>query len=141
MSCLSYWYQTADNGSEVQTRHIPWQKAGELEYGPRGGRDVLIIASDLPLSNPEAVARTPNKLTEEDKRKLKAQGVSSNCKDELAIANARCKLDKHCEIVGVLSGQLPQEEVTKSISHLLSSTQNDGGKIPLKVVLLTTPNV
>ena len=42
-----------------------WYSTGTTRYGVNGGRDVLIIASDQPLYNPEAVARRPGQLTEE----------------------------------------------------------------------------
>ena len=86
--------------------------------------------SDKLPSNPEAVTRRPGQLTEEDKQRLQNQGVPPDCKDDLAIAMERCKLDKRCRIVGIKSGKaLSQVEVMKSIAHLLTSTRNDGGKM------------
>ena len=92
----------------------------------------MIVVSDQPHSDPEAVARIPGHLTEEDEERLQGQGVPANCKDELAIAKERCKLDKRYSIVGVMSGKpLSRVEVMKSIADLLTSTQNDGGKMYL----------
>ena len=101
----------------------------ETDYGAVGGRDILLIASDLPLHESEAVARRPGPLTEEDKQKLLNQGVSPDGQDELAIVKAKYGLDSRCKIVGVKSGQLSQEEILKDIEYLLTTTQNDGGKI------------
>ena len=53
-----------------------WRSTGTIKYNAGGGRDVLIIAPDQPLHNPEAVARRPGQLTEEDKQTLLSQGVS-----------------------------------------------------------------
>ena len=104
-----------------------WYETGTTLYNIHGGRDVLIIAPDLPLHNPEAVARRPGQLTEEDKQTLLSQRVSPEGQDELDIVKARYQLDKRCKIVGVRSGQLSREEVMKSIRHLFTTTKNDGG--------------
>ena len=104
-----------------------WYETGTIVYGIGGGRDVLIIAPDQPLHNPEAVARRPGQLTEEDKQTLLSQGVSPEGQSDLAIVKARCELDKEIRIVGVKSGQLSREEVMESIRHLLTTTKNDGG--------------
>ena len=104
-----------------------WCSTGTAVYNAGGGRDVLIIAPDQPLHNPEAVARRPGQLTEEDKQTLLSQGVSPEGQDDLAIVKARCEVDKRHRIVGVKSGQLSREEVMGSISHLLTTTKNDGG--------------
>lgn len=107
-----------------------WQSTGTTRYGAGGGRDVLIIVSDLPLSDSEAVARRPGQLTKEDKQSLQNQGVSPDCQDELTIVKERHDLDKRFRIVGVKLGQpLSRGEVIKSISNLLTTTQNDGGKV------------
>ena len=106
-----------------------WYKTGITAYGIGGGRDVLIIAPDKPLHNPEAVARRPGQLTQEDKQTLLSQGVSPEGQDEVAILKARCELHKGLRIVGVKSGQLSREEVMESIRRLLTTTKNDGGKI------------
>ena len=96
-------------------------------YGLHGSRDFLIIAPDLPLHNPEAVARRPGQLTEEDRQTLLSQGVSPQGQDELAIVKARYNLRKDLRIVGVKSGKLSREEVMESIGQLLTTTKNDGG--------------
>ena len=106
-----------------------WYSTITTEYEVGGGRDVLIIAPDLPLPHPEAVERRPGQLTEEDKLKLQSQRVPTDCHNELDIIKARYELDKDCKIVEIKSGQsLSREEVIKSITHFLSTTQNDGGK-------------
>ena len=99
-------------------------------YAAGGGRDVLIVAPDLSLPHPEAVVRRPGQLTEKDKQTLQKQGVPpDSCQDEVLIVRARHDLDKKQKIVEVKSGQsLSREEVMKSIAHLLTITQNDGGK-------------
>ena len=105
-----------------------WRSTGTTAYGIGGGRDVLIIASDQPLHNPEVVARRPGQLTEEDKQTLLSQGVSPEGQDDLAVVKARCEVDKEIRVVGVKSGQLSREEVMESIRQLLTTTKNDGGK-------------
>jgi predicted protein tyrosine phosphatase len=98
-------------------------------YAVGGGRDVLILAPDLFLPNPKAVARRPGQLTVEDELKLQSQGVLPDCQDEVTIVRARHELDKNQKIVEIKSGQLmSRKEVMKSISHLLLTTKNDGGK-------------
>ena len=104
-----------------------WCETGTTAYSVLGERDALIIAPALPLHNSEAVARRPGQLTEEDKQTLLSQGVSPEGQDDLAIVKARCQLDKEIRIVGVKSGQLSREEVMESISHVLTTTKNDGG--------------
>ena len=106
-----------------------WYKTGTTVYSAGGGRDVLIVDSNLPLHQSEAVARNPGQLTKKDKKMLQTQGVSSADYNELAIVTARHEPDKDCKIVGVMSGQLSREEVMQSIKHLLTTTQNDGGNI------------
>ena len=102
-----------------------------MTLGADGSRDVLILAPDLSLLHPEAVARRHGQLTEEDKLKLQSQGLPLNCQDELAIIRARWDLDKSCKIVEVKSGRqsFSQDEVIENIAHLLNNTQNDGGNI------------
>ena len=107
-----------------------WYKTGIVDYTVCGGRDILIIFSDLPLPHPEAVARRPGHLMNEDKLKLLIQGIPPVCRDDLDIVTARYKLDKRCKIVGVKLGRmLSREEVIKSIGEFLTTTKNDGGKI------------
>ena len=107
-----------------------WFKTGTIDYGVHGGRDVLIISADPPPHQPEAVARRPGQLTEEDKQKLLSQGVTSDCQSEMDIVRARYRLDKRCEVVGVVSGHsLTREEVSRRITHFLNTTKNDGGML------------
>jgi hypothetical protein len=109
-----------------------WVKTAIIEYGAAGGRDVLILAPDLSLLHPEAVARRPGQLTEEDKLKLLSQGVLSESDNELDIIKARYKLDKRCSIVEVKSGgSISYKEVLRSIEHVLNTTENDGGKFQI----------
>lgn len=118
---------------EGNSREMPsrlWYRTDTTKYSVHGGRDILIIVSDRPLTQAEAVARRPGQLTEEDKLKLQSQGVPPECQDDLAIVKARFELDKRCKIVGVMSGQLLSgEAVKKSIESTLTTTKNDGGKI------------
>ena len=105
-----------------------WSTRGTIIYNAGGGRDVLILASDLSLPHPEAVARRPGQLTEEDKLKLLSQGLPPDCHGELAIMKARCELDTRYRIVDIKSGaSITREDVLKCISHLLMTTQTDGG--------------
>ena len=111
-------------------------------YAVGGGRDVLILAPDLSLPNPEAVARRPGKLTEENKLKLLSQGVPPDCQDEVAIVIARHELDKNQKIVEVKSGKsLSQKEVLKSIEDLLLTTKNNGGKCILMYIPVHTHRI
>lgn len=107
-----------------------YERDTTTKYSVGGGRDVLIIASDLSLPHPEAVARRPGQLTEEDKQKLRSQGVIFESQSDLAIVKAKHQLDKRITIVDIKPGELQsREEVIKSVSLLLTSTKNDGGKI------------
>ena len=109
-----------------------WYRTGTTDYGAGGGRDVLIIAPDLSLPHPEAVARRPGQLTEEDKLEPQSQGLPLDCQDELATLQARYDLDKQYRIVGIKLGQSQLcEEILKSIRVLLKKTQNNGGKYSL----------
>ena len=104
-----------------------WHKTTIIRYSAAGERDVLIIAPDLSLSHPEAVARKPGQLTQEDKLKLLSQGVFPETDNELDIIKARYRLAKNCSIVEVKSGQ-SVSEVLGSIEHIFNTTENDGGK-------------
>ena len=107
-----------------------WYSTEATEYGVGGRGDVLIISADLPRHQPEAVARRPGQLTEEDKQKLLSQGVTSDCQSEVDIVRARCELHKDCRMVDVLSGKLlTREDVLKRITHHLNATKNDGGML------------
>ena len=101
-----------------------------MKHNAAGGREVVILAPDLSLPHPEAVARRPGHLTEEDKLKLQRQGVTTDCQNELDIMKAKYELGKAYTVVEVKSGQsLLQKEVLDIIDHLLITTQNDGGKV------------
>ena len=118
---------TSDN-SEVPSGL--WHTTTTIVYNAAGLRDVLIVAPDLSLPHPEVVARRPGQLTEEDKLKLRSQGLPTDCDDELMIVRAKWKLDKRYKILDVHSGQsLSRKEIMERITHLLCTTQNDGGKI------------
>ena len=106
-----------------------WHKTAVIRYNAGGGRDVLIVAPDLSLPHPEAVARRPGQLTQEDKLKLLIQGVPPEAQNELDIIKARYRQDKDCSVVEVKSGQsISYKEVLGSIENLLNTTENDGGK-------------
>ena len=108
--------------------HKLWSTRGTIIYNAGGGRDVLILAPDLSLSHPEAVARRHGQPTEEDKLKLLSQGLPPDCHDEVAIVKARCELDMRYRIVDIKSGpSIFCKDVLKCISHLLMTTQTDGG--------------
>ena len=108
---------------------VPWSSiVATSVYSATGGRDVLILAPDLSLSHPEAVARRPGQLTRGDKMTLHRQGLPSDCQDELDIVRARYDLDKWYKLVDVKSGQsMSRDEVMDNIADLLNTTQNDGG--------------
>ena len=100
-----------------------------IVYSVGGGRDVLIISADLPPHQPEAVARRPGQLTEEDKQKLLSQGMTSDCQSEVDIVRARCELDKECRVFDIVSGKSLTLQVLKKIDHLLNITMKDGSKL------------
>ena len=104
-----------------------WSRTGTTDYGAGGGRDVLILAPDLSLPHPEAVARRPGQLTKQDKLKLQRQGVPPDYQSELEIMKARYKLDKKKKVVRVESEKILQEKVMEFIARLLMTTHNDGG--------------
>lgn len=107
-----------------------WYSTRRIRYSIGGERDVLIIAADQTSSHPEAVARKPGKLTEEDKQTLQSQGVHPDCQDELAILKSRYQLDKKKNLVEILSkASLNWEEVMKRMEYFLSTTKKDGGRI------------
>jgi hypothetical protein len=81
-----------------------WYETANIRYSAAGGRDILILAPDLSLPHPEAVARRPGRLTEEEKFNLLLQGVFPESDNELDIIKARYRLDKDCSIVKVKSG-------------------------------------
>lgn len=93
-------------------------------------QDVLIIASDVPLpNNPEAVPRRPAQLTEEERQKLKSQGFSPDCQDEVAIVKASYDLEK---IFGVEKSEpkklLSRELVRRRCTTILNDSKSNEGK-------------
>ena len=114
--------------STYKVHEISWPTSN---FGAQGVRDVLIIASDLPLpNNPEAVPRRPAQLTKEDQQKLKSQGVPSDCQDESAIIKARYELNKRFRVkTSETNKPLFWEDVMKDITKLLNHTKNDGGML------------
>ena len=81
------------------------------------------------------MARRPGQLTEEDKLKLHRQKVHPDCQDELDIIRAKFELYKGNKIVEIKSGQsMSREEIIENITHLLNTTQNDGGEISSKYI-------
>lgn len=55
-----------------------WYSTGTTDYDAGGGRDILLIASDLPLHQTETVARRLGQLTEKRQANatIKTRGVS-----------------------------------------------------------------
>ena len=99
----------------------------------QGGRDVLIIESDLPLSIPDVELRRPAGLTDADRQKLKSQGISSDELNEATIISKRYEYDKRRTLFRVLRSEpdhhrLLRQEVFESIVELFKGTKNDGGK-------------
>ena len=121
------YLQDEDGGHEVP-RNL-WSRRGTIIYNAGGERDVLILATDLSLPHPEAVPRRPGQLIQEDKIMLQSQGLPpDSCHEELAIVKARCELDMRYKILDIKSGSLvSREDVLKCISHLLVTTQANGG--------------
>ena len=106
-----------------------WCGTRQIAYQAIGGRDVLILAPDLSLPHPKAVARRSGQLTKKDRNKLQTEGLPPDYQDELAIIKARHKLEKRHTIVRIESGQhLSREEIKRNITQLLMTTQNEGGK-------------
>ena len=122
-------FQDEATGTNELVLERLWHRTGTTRFGVGGGRDVLIISADLPPHQPEAVARRPGQLTEEDKQKLLSQGVTSDCQSEVDIVRARYGLDKSCKIVDVMSEHSLAQDVSKSIKNLLNTTKNDGGML------------
>lgn len=123
---------TATSTSEVAGREVEWYGSGSLEYSAQGGRDVLIIESDLLLPDSEVVSRRTAHLTDDDRQKLKSQGVSSDDLHEASIIRARYECDKRRTLFRVLRSepdhQLRRQKVYDSITELFRRTKNDGGK-------------
>ena len=114
-----------------------YERDTTTKYSVGGGRDVLLIDSDLSHPHPETVMRRPGQLTIEDKQKLRSQGVIFESQSDLAIVKAKHQLDKRITIVEVKSGELLScEEVIKRVSLLLNTTKNDGGKICQQLMIL-----
>ena len=114
---------------------MEWYETGSLAYSAQGGRDVLIVESDIPLSdhNPDVVSRRPAELTDGDRQKLKSQGVSSDELHEASIIRTRYEKDKRRTLFRILRSepdqhQLQRQDVFDSIVELFKRTNNDGGK-------------
>ena len=108
-------------------------------YSVGGGRDVLILAPDLSLPHPEAIARRPGKLTMGDKLKLLSQGVISEFDNELDIIIARYRRAKDNSVVEIKSGQsISYKEVLGSIRHVFNTSENDGGKFLITLYTCTS---
>ena len=112
---------------------MEWYRTGSLAYSAQGGRDVLIVESDLPLSNPDVVSRRPAELTDGDRQKLKSQGVSSDELHEASIIRTRYEKDERRILFRILRSepdqhQLLRRNVFDSIVELFKRTKNDGGK-------------
>jgi hypothetical protein len=104
-----------------------------LAYSAQGGRDVLIVESDLPLSDQDAVSRRPAELTDDGRQKLKSQGVASDELHEASIIRTRYECDKRRTLFRILRSepdhhQLQRQNVFDSIVELFERTKNDGGK-------------
>ena len=98
-----------------------------------GDRDVLFISSDGEPQVSNTVPHCKVELTEEDRRKLTNQGISSDCQgDDLSIISARISLDSTLELVSVLKGH-PGRELSRSytleqVKAFLRSIKKPGGK-------------
>ena len=123
---------STSDGTEMPGRPVDWYGTGSIAYSAQGGRDVLIIESDLPLPHPETTPRRSAQLTDDNRQKLKSQGVSSDDLDEASIIRQRYECDKRRTLFRVLRSepghQLHQGDVIESITELFSGTKNDGGK-------------
>ena len=114
---------------------MKWYGTGSLAYSAQGGRDVLIVESDIPLSDhdPDVVSRRPAELTDGDRQKLKSQGVTSDDLHEASIIRTRYEKDERRILFRILRSepdqhQLLRRNVFDSIVELFKRTKNDGGK-------------
>ena len=114
---------------------VPWISTPILTYGAYGGRQVLIIFSDVPLPHPEAVPRRESCLTQEDKEKLQSENVPRELEDEVAIVRKRYELDKAKKVFNVLESKpgklLSRGEAFGVVAALMNNTENDGGTMML----------
>ena len=112
---------------------VPWKSTPILTYGAYGGRQVLIIFSDVPLPNPEAVPRREGHLTQEDVEKLHSENVPRELEEEVAIVRKRYELDKAKKVFDVLESKpdklLSRGEAFDVVAALMNNTENDGGTI------------
>ena len=119
------------SSAELTGQDLRWSSSGSLAYGVQGGRDVLIVESDHPPLDPEVVPRWPSHLTDEQKQKLKSQGVSSDDLDEASIIRERYEQDKRRTLFRVIRSEpdnlLSLDTVQRSINELFQTTKNDGG--------------
>ena len=113
---------------------VPWKSTDTLTYGAYGGRQVLIIFSDVPLPDrPEAIQRRDGQLTEKDREKLRSERVPDDYQDESDIVRQRYDLDKAKKMFAVLESKpdklLAKSEAYGVIAALMNNTENDGGMI------------
>ena len=64
--------------------------------------------------------------TEDIRLELQSQGLP-DFQDELAIIEAKFKLDESFKVVGIKSGKVSRGEVIECTRRLLTETKNDGG--------------
>ena len=132
INCKGETATSTSDITQVAGREVEWYGSGSLEYSAQGGRDVLIIEADLPLPDPQVVSRRTAHLTDDDRQKLKSQGISSDDLHEASIIRARYEYDKRRTLFRVLRSesdhQLRRQEVYESITELFRRTKNDGGK-------------
>ena len=120
-------------GLSMATRAKPeW----ELFHGyctAAGDRNVLILGSIGHPPSPDIVPHTETQLSDEDRRKLTNQGVPREShSDDLSIIQARVKLDKTYELVGVEVSrpgkEISRNYILKRIGEFLKNTTKAGGK-------------
>ena len=137
---LQLWFlirsRISSRGGGTYTPQVPWKPTDTLTYGAYGGRQVLIIFSDVPLPDrPEAIPRRDGQLTEKDREKLRSERVkvSGDYQDESDIVRQRYDLDKAKKIFAVLESKpdklLARSEAYGVIAALMNNTENDGGMI------------
>jgi len=116
--------------SSVWIRH---KGIGTVYLSAGGGRNVLIVGSDVPLPHRDAVSGCKMELTEDDRRRLTNQGISESCGDDLSIIRARSSLDKDCDLVGVEVSEpekeLSRDYVLKQIASLMNNATKPGGTL------------
>ena len=90
----------------IQSKSQPqWGKRRGGHISTAGDRDVIIIASfgEAAARIAGAVPRSSHELTEEDKKKMVAQGLSlEECTDDISILLARLRMDSRMEVIEML---------------------------------------